>query len=42
MGLTVGTGPLGKKPAGMFNFQPDPPKGHAYPAMDSPSRRYRW
>jgi hypothetical protein len=32
MGLTVGTGPLGSKPAGTFNLLPDPPKGHAYPA----------
>ena len=25
MGLMSGTGPLGKKPAGMFNFEPPPP-----------------
>jgi hypothetical protein len=33
----VGAGPFGKKPAGTFNFQPDPPKVHAYPAMGTPS-----
>jgi uncharacterized protein (DUF427 family) len=38
MGLTVGTGPLGKKPAGTFNFQPDPPKGHALYLEPSPRR----
>jgi hypothetical protein len=37
IGLTVGIGPFGKKPAGTFNVQPDPSKGHAYPAMASPS-----
>ena len=26
MGLTMGTGPFGKQPAGTFNFEPDAPK----------------
>ena len=38
MGLTMGTGPFGKKPAGTFNFQPDPPKGHALYLEPSPRR----
>jgi len=29
MGLTSGTGPLGARPAGRFNFTPDPPTGSA-------------
>ena len=28
MGLTMGTGPFGKHPAGTFNFEPDAPKHH--------------
>ena len=27
MGLTSGSGPFGDKPAGRFNFTPDPPTG---------------
>src|SRR5436189_49380 len=27
MGLTTGSGPFGDKPAGRFNFTPDPPTG---------------
>ena len=27
MGLTSGTGPFGERPAGRFNFEPDPPTG---------------
>src|ERR1700751_196695 len=27
MGLTSGTGPFGERPAGRFNFTPDPPTG---------------
>jgi uncharacterized protein (DUF427 family) len=27
MGLTSGTGPFGERPAGHFNFEPDPPTG---------------
>ena len=27
MGLTSGTGPFGHRPAGRFNFTPDPPTG---------------
>ncbi len=38
MGLTMGTGPFGKKPAGTFNFQPDPPKQHALYLEPSPRR----
>ena len=38
MGLTMGIGPFGKKPAGTFNFQPDPPKGHALYLEPSPRR----
>ena len=30
MGLMSGTGPLGKKPAGMFNFEPPPPGQAVY------------
>ncbi|HET7568611.1 MAG TPA: DUF427 domain-containing protein [Gaiellaceae bacterium] len=29
MSLTAGSGPLGEKPAGRFNFTPDPPTGSA-------------
>jgi len=29
MGLTSGTGPFGARPAGRFNFTPDPPTGSA-------------
>ena len=38
MGLTMGTGPFGKKPAGTFNFEPDPPKEHALYLEPSPRR----
>ena len=38
MGLTMGTGPFGKKPAGTFNFEPDPPKQHALYLEPSPRR----
>ncbi len=38
MGLTMGTGPFGKKPAGTFNFEPDAPKGHALYLEPSPRR----
>ena len=38
MGLTMGTGPFGKQPAGTFNFEPDPPKGHALYLEPSPRR----
>jgi len=29
MGLTSGSGPFGHRPAGHFNFTPDPPTGSA-------------
>ena len=38
MGLTMGTGPFGKKPAGAFNFEPDPPREHALYLEPSPRR----
>jgi uncharacterized protein (DUF427 family) len=38
MGLTMGTGPFGKQPAGTFNFHPDPPKQHALYLEPSPRR----
>jgi uncharacterized protein (DUF427 family) len=38
MGLTMGTGPFGKKPAGTFNFEPDAPKNHALYLEPSPRR----
>jgi uncharacterized protein (DUF427 family) len=38
MGLTMGTGPFGKQPAGTFNFEPDPPKHHALYLEPSPRR----
>jgi hypothetical protein len=33
MGLIVGTGPFGQKPAGTFNFQPDPPNATTEPRL---------
>ena len=38
MGLTMGTGPFGKQPAGTFNFEPDAPKQHALYLEPSPRR----
>ena len=38
MGLTMGTGPFGKAPAGTFNFEPDAPKDHALYLEPSPRR----
>ena len=38
MGLTMGTGPFGKQPAGTFNFEPDPPRAHALYLEPSPRR----
>ena len=38
MGLTMGTGPFGKHPAGTFNFEPDAPKHHALYLEPSPRR----
>ena len=38
MGLTMGTGPFGKQPAGTFNFEPDAPKHHALYLEPSPRR----
>jgi uncharacterized protein (DUF427 family) len=38
MGLTMGTGPFGKRPAGTFNFEPDPPRNHALYLEPSPRR----
>src|SRR5437588_12947501 len=37
MGLMYGNGPLGKKPAGMFNFEPPPP-GRALYLEPTPKR----
>src|SRR5947209_5857460 len=37
MGLMTGTGPLGRKPAGVFNFQP-PPAGRALYLEPTPKR----
>jgi uncharacterized protein (DUF427 family) len=34
----MGTGPFGKKPAGVFNFEPDPPRQHALYLEPSPRR----
>src|SRR5215210_1771242 len=38
MGLTMGTGPFGKQPAGTFNFEPDAPKDHVLYLEPSPRR----
>src|ERR1700751_595109 len=37
MGLMTGTGPLGRKPAGTFNFEPPPP-GRALYLEPTPKR----
>jgi uncharacterized protein (DUF427 family) len=39
MGLTTGTGPLGKDPAGAFNFQTPPPGGALY--LEPTAKRIR-
>ena len=38
MGLTMGTGPFGKHPAGTFNFEPAAPRDHALYLEPSPRR----
>jgi uncharacterized protein (DUF427 family) len=38
MGLTMGTGPFGKQPAGTFNFEPAAPRDHALYLEPSPRR----